>query len=371
MPFMPRAYSIVSVALLIYVGHGAQASPAGGDRVHDEGAASLIRQSAVDSSGRVSGAESNFDEAQRLRAKENAEEYHLSHVQTHVQTEAADQWDATSMIHVWCGGHAASECTACTQDLGHEWCNGDCEWSLGECLFRRDRVWCGNRAVDDCSQCMDHQSTAPGGTWCDGQCAWRGTAEAKGGDGMACVRKNGEDEMVPEESKMAQKSDDSEDVQKQVEKPSVPPTEIGISKGLPPGYNAPGQHSGGVPWMQAASGGQANGGAGSTTGSTTAAPGGRYGANAPWRQPAKPSVVLKAAPDAGDGYPMLSGDDAHQKVAAKIAGGDDAGSASAASNAGGVNAKKPCPKNETAALVRKIVGSSNAAPAVDPLAAPN
>eukprot|EP00746_Dinoflagellata_sp_MGD_P006457 gnl/MRDRNA2_/MRDRNA2_112633_c0_seq1.p1 gnl/MRDRNA2_/MRDRNA2_112633_c0~~gnl/MRDRNA2_/MRDRNA2_112633_c0_seq1.p1 ORF type:complete len:441 (-),score=61.86 gnl/MRDRNA2_/MRDRNA2_112633_c0_seq1:39-1361(-) len=35
---------------------------------------------------------------------------------------------------VWCGGHRASDCAACPQGNGRDWCNGECKWRGEQCL---------------------------------------------------------------------------------------------------------------------------------------------------------------------------------------------------------------------------------------------
>eukprot|EP00928_Gymnodinium_smaydae_P052404 TRINITY_DN3625_c0_g2_i1.p1 TRINITY_DN3625_c0_g2~~TRINITY_DN3625_c0_g2_i1.p1 ORF type:complete len:559 (-),score=95.43 TRINITY_DN3625_c0_g2_i1:9-1685(-) len=62
--------------------------------------------------------------------------------------------EETSIPQVWCGGHHASECAACTVGRGEKWCHGDCVWSGTGCAFRSDLVWCGLRATETCAQCV-------------------------------------------------------------------------------------------------------------------------------------------------------------------------------------------------------------------------
>ena len=35
-----------------------------------------------------------------------------------------------------CGGHSAATCSECTQGNGAFWCNGECEWKNGQCVFK-------------------------------------------------------------------------------------------------------------------------------------------------------------------------------------------------------------------------------------------
>eukprot|EP00929_Paragymnodinium_shiwhaense_P053947 TRINITY_DN27046_c0_g2_i1.p1 TRINITY_DN27046_c0_g2~~TRINITY_DN27046_c0_g2_i1.p1 ORF type:complete len:1826 (-),score=454.48 TRINITY_DN27046_c0_g2_i1:2-5359(-) len=94
---------------------------------------------------------------------------------------------------VSCGGHSASECEACPQGHGKDWCNGHCEWK-GEvddvddmyCKFKRSLVWCGARAARHCGLCLESLTLTneSGEQYCRGECHWQ--------DGK-CFQKKGRD----------------------------------------------------------------------------------------------------------------------------------------------------------------------------------
>jgi len=77
---------------------------------------------------------------------------------------------ATSDITIWCGGHHASECTACPGGHGQQWCNGDCEWKESMCNFREDLVWCGGHTAKDCNECISEAPEEELRAWCNGEC---------------------------------------------------------------------------------------------------------------------------------------------------------------------------------------------------------
>eukprot|EP00927_Polykrikos_kofoidii_P002880 TRINITY_DN11153_c0_g1_i3.p1 TRINITY_DN11153_c0_g1~~TRINITY_DN11153_c0_g1_i3.p1 ORF type:complete len:598 (-),score=95.10 TRINITY_DN11153_c0_g1_i3:446-2239(-) len=73
---------------------------------------------------------------------------------------------------VWCGGHAAWECSMCPGSQGEAWCNGDCHWNVGGCYFRTDLVWCGGHAAASCERCTLAGVEDMGYSWCHGECMW-------------------------------------------------------------------------------------------------------------------------------------------------------------------------------------------------------
>jgi len=81
---------------------------------------------------------------------------------------------------VWCGGHSAYGCSACSAGHGHTWCNGDCEWMSGTCGFRSDLVWCGKHSAATCYFCTvasySNQKDGPNYQACGGDsqadCEW-------------------------------------------------------------------------------------------------------------------------------------------------------------------------------------------------------
>jgi hypothetical protein len=81
---------------------------------------------------------------------------------------------------VWCGGHSAYGCSACSAGHGHTWCNGDCEWMSGSCQFRSDLVWCGKHTAATCYFCTtasySNQKDGPSYQACGGDpqadCEW-------------------------------------------------------------------------------------------------------------------------------------------------------------------------------------------------------
>eukprot|EP00927_Polykrikos_kofoidii_P065046 TRINITY_DN60842_c0_g1_i1.p1 TRINITY_DN60842_c0_g1~~TRINITY_DN60842_c0_g1_i1.p1 ORF type:complete len:692 (+),score=126.98 TRINITY_DN60842_c0_g1_i1:111-2186(+) len=77
-------------------------------------------------------------------------------------------------IRVSCGGHAATECAACTTEskMSHL-CGGDCVWKSTGCFLRDDLVWCGSHSATSCRSCVDgaeQLDDVSKSKWCKGEC---------------------------------------------------------------------------------------------------------------------------------------------------------------------------------------------------------
>ncbi|CAJ1360557.1 unnamed protein product [Effrenium voratum] len=81
---------------------------------------------------------------------------------------------------VSCGAHEAETCAECPQGRGEQWCHGECEWRNDFCVakgagqedLRKPQedvsVSCGQHRAPSCSACpQDH-----GAQWCNGDCVW-------------------------------------------------------------------------------------------------------------------------------------------------------------------------------------------------------
>ena len=60
-----------------------------------------------------------------------------------------------------CGAHTEPHCSDCPQGNGANWCNGDCTWTLDQCLPTSvaNKVNCGSHHAPSCFLCSYDSSS--------------------------------------------------------------------------------------------------------------------------------------------------------------------------------------------------------------------